>query len=300
MNRIRPRLYLLFAAVLMHSGHTLAAITVIDSSARPVTLATPARRIVALAPHVVENVYSAGAGNRLVGVVSYSNYPGEATSLPQVGSAYAWSLESVIALQPDLVIVWGSGNGIRSARKLEVLGLNVYVSEPRRLEDISQNIRNIGRLAGTSERAGIEADRFDNTIRQLRNRYQALTTLNVFYQIWNRPLQTINNDHLISHVIELCGGRNIFGQLPQLAPHVSLEAVLREDPDTIVASGMDESRPEWLDDWRQYPSLKAVRHNALLHIHPDLIQRPTARIAQGASTLCENLDAERRKSSGRR
>jgi len=288
---------LLFILLLL-SPQSPADITVVDSARRSVTLSVPARRIVALAPHIVENVYSAGAGDKLVGVVSYSNYPEAASELPLVGSAYAWSVETVVAMQPDLVIVWGSGSGIKSARKLEALGLHVYVSEPRQLLDISQNIRNIGRLAGTHETAQIAADRFDKAIGQLRNRYQARSRLSVFYQIWNSPLQTINQDHLISHVIELCGGHNIFGDLSQLAPHINLEAVLDKDPDVIVASGMGESRPEWLNDWKQYPSLHAVRAGALLHIHPDLIQRPTARIAMGARALCKKMDTARGGAAG--
>ncbi|RLQ22807.1 cobalamin-binding protein [Seongchinamella sediminis] len=274
-----------------------AATTVVDASGREVSLERPAQRIVALAPHIVENLFSAGAGNKLVGVVSYSDYPPQALAIPQVGSAYAWSLESVVALDPDLVVLWGSGNGLAALPQLERLGLTVYVSEPRQLADIANSIRDFGILAGTETSAQKSAEKLEREIRQLRSRYSHQASLQVFYQIWNQPLQTINGEHMISHVIALCGGRNIFTDEAQLAPRVSLETVLQADPDAIVASGMDESRPEWLDDWLPYRSLQAVNRGALLHIHPDIIQRPTARIAAGAAELCRKLDAVRTQSA---
>lgn len=266
---------------------------VIDSAGRQVALEEPARRIVALAPHIVENVYSAGAGHKLVGVVSYSDYPEQAKSIEQVGSAYAWSMEAVVSLKPDLVIIWGSGNGLSTLPQLERLGFNVYVSEPRHLEDISESIRDFGVLAGTTNQANATATNFDSSIERLQRTFADAQSLTVFYQIWNHPLQTINGEHMISAVISLCGGQNIFADTAQLAPQVGLESVLQIDPDVIVASGMDGSRPEWLEEWRKYPLLEAVRHNALLHVHPDLIQRPTARITLGAASLCSQLDEVR-------
>ncbi len=262
---------------------------VVDSSGRNVSLPAPAQRIVALAPHIAENVYSAGAGDKLVGVVSYSDYPAAAQELPQVGSAFAWSLESVVALKPDLVILWGSGNGLAGLAGLERLGLPTYVSEPRSLEDIARNIRNIGVLAGTGATANASAADFEARIADLREHYASQRRLQAFYEIWNRPLQTVNGEHMISHVLRLCGADNIFAELPALAPRVNIEAVLERDPEVIVASGMDVSRPEWLDDWKRFPGLRAVRENALLHVDPDLLQRPTARIAAGARQLCEKL-----------
>jgi iron complex transport system substrate-binding protein len=269
--------------------------SVVDTVGRTVSLEQPAQRIVALAPHIVENLFSAGAGDKLVAVVSYSDYPEPARSLPQVGSAFSWSLESVVALAPDLVVMWGSGNGMSALPKLERLGLNVYVSEPRAFADISDSIRDFGALAGTTETASRTAQDLDDAIARLRNRNRSnAPPLSVFYQIWNAPLQTVNGEHLISEVIALCGGYNIYSTQPLLTPHISLESLLATDPQVIVASGMGESRPEWLDDWRRYPSLQAVQHNTLLHVHPDLIQRPTARIVLGARSLCTQLEEARR------
>lgn len=287
-RRVLAPLMLLLSAAVCHAGPS-----VVDSSGRRVSLEQPAQRIVGLAPHIVENLFSAGAGDKIVGAVSYSDYPVQASKIQQVGSAYAWSLESVVDLNPDLVVLWGSGNGMAALPQLQRLGLAVYVSEPRALGDIASSIRDLGVLAGTESAAEANARKFETAIAQLRARYGQQQSLSVFYQIWNNPLQTINGEHMISHVIELCGGRNIFADQQQLAPRISLESVLQADPQAIVASGMGESRPEWLDEWLQYRSLQAVANDALLHVHPDIIQRPTLRIAGGAADLCRQLESVR-------
>lgn len=270
-----------------------AEILVEDFLGRQVRLEQPARRIVALAPHIVENLYSAGAGNRLVGAVSYSNFPEQARDIPQVGSFNAFSLESLAALQPDLVIMWASGNGMDSLQNLEILDVPVYVSEPRQLADISEAIRDYGLLAGTREKSEQAIGHIEREIDALVTTYAGRRQLSVFYQVWHEPLQTLNGKHLVSSIIDLCGGRNIFADTAALAPRISLEAVLERNPDAIVASGMDIARPEWLDQWLEYPDLNAVSNQALFFIHPDHIQRPTARVLLGARKLCGQLQTAR-------
>jgi iron complex transport system substrate-binding protein len=269
------------------------AISVVDFVGRTVTLPAPAKRIVALAPHSVENIFSAGAGDRLVGVVSFSNYPPAAGQIVEVGNYNAYSVETIASLQPDLIVMWASGNGMQTLDKLEPLGIPVFVSEPRRLEDIPRVIRSLGQLAGSRSVSETEARRIEQAFGELRSRYAALSPVKVLYEIWNQPLQTINGDHLISQVIQLCGGRNIYADVAILAPRINIESVLAGAPDAIVASGMSRARPEWLDDWREYPSLPAVANNALFFVDPDHLQRPTARVLLGARTLCEQLDSVR-------
>ena len=266
-----------------------------DLAGRTVELASPAARIVALAPHSVENIFSAGAGDALVGVTEYSNYPPPARRISRIGSFNAYSLEMIAALQPDLIVIWASGNGMQTMQSLQVLDIPMFVSEPRQLADIPRAIRALGKLAGTQAISEPEAQRIESAIAALRQRYGGQAPVSVFYEIWNEPLQTINGDHLISQVIELCGGFNIFADAPTLAPRISVESVLARNPRAIVASGMGESRPEWLDQWRRYPSLVAVDDEALFFINPDHIQRPTARILLGAARLCEQLDSLRPK-----
>ncbi len=269
-----------------------APVCVEDSLARQVCLDEPARRIVTLAPHLAENVFSAGAGAALVGATRYSDYPPESRTIPRVGDFNAFSLERIAALAPDLLLVWGSGNGNNALANLEKLGFTVYVDELRQLQDIPASIRNIGRLAGTVETAEQAAAAFTGTIEALKP-VDSETPLRVFYQIWNKPLQTVGGDHLISEVIRLCGGSNIFADNALLAPQVSLEAVLQRDPQVIVASGTDRGEPPWLQEWQRFPEMTAVRAGNVSFINPDTLQRPTIRLTKGARQMCELISAAR-------
>jgi iron complex transport system substrate-binding protein len=270
-----------------------AQIEVKDYIGRDVVLEQPARRIVALAPHIVENLYSAGAGQYLVGAVSYSDFPAAAADVPRVGSYRAFSLETILALQPDLIITWASGNGIAALQDLQTLGVPVYVSEPRKLDDIPRSLRAYARLAGTEQVGERAAQKVSQALHALAVDYSERRPISVFYQIWHEPLQTLNGEHLVSSVIELCGGRNAFADAISLAPRINLEAVLERNPESIVASGANTERPPWLDLWRSYPTLTAVHNEALFFINPDHIQRPTARIVLGARELCGMLDSVR-------
>lgn len=271
-----------------------ADVSAIDFHQREVVLNKPAQRIVALAPHIVENTFSAGAGGKLVGVVSYSNFPEAANSIEVVGNYQSWSLEAIVALKPDLVIMWGSGNGIKALSSLQKIGVPIFISDPKKITDIPYAIRAIGHLAGTDAVSEPEARRIELSLSRMQRSYSNRRPVSVFYQVWDEPLQTLSGDHLISHVMELCGGYNVFADATSLAPKINLESVLHRNPNAIIAGGMGDARPEWLDRWERYPSLNAVQNNALFFIHPDHLQRPTSRILLGAQKLCEQLELVRR------
>jgi iron complex transport system substrate-binding protein len=275
-----------------------AAIDLTDDLGYAVHLDAPARRIVSLAPHLTELIFAAGAGDALVAGVDYSDYPAAAKRLPSVGSYTNADLEAVVSHRPDLVIGWRSGNPPTQIDRLRALGIPVYMNESRDLAAVAHTLRQIGQLAGTGTSAEAAAQQFEARERALRDRYAGKPSVGVFYEIWNQPLMTINGAHLISAVIRLCGGHNVFASLDLLAPKIGTEAVLVADPETIVASGMGESRPEWLDAWRQWPQLTAVRRDNLFFIPPELIQRHTPRILDGAQQLCEQLDSARQRRPG--
>lgn len=275
-----------------------AEIAVQDDAGRQVVLAQPAMRIISLAPHITEQLYAIGAGGQLVGAVDYSDYPEAAKELPRVGGYSRLDLEAILSLRPDLVVGWQSGNDSRQLERLEALGLTVYRSEPRELADIASGMRRLGILSGRREGAAGQAEHFMQTLQQLAAMNRDRPRLRVFYQIWNRPLMTINGEHLISDVIRLCGGENVFADLPALTPTVSVEAVLAADPQMIFASGMGEERPEWLDEWRRWSTLQAVSNAQLHFIPPELLQRATPRLLQGAERMCRMIN--RAQASGDR
>lgn len=271
----------------------MAGLRVMDDVGREVRLAAPAQRIVSLAPHITELLYAAGAGAALVGAVEFSDYPPEALSLPRVGGHDRFDVERILALRPDLVVAWKSSTGGSAVERIRELGIPVFLSEPRRLGDIPEDLLRLGRLAGTEAEARRAAERFRSRLQTLRERYAGAAPVRVFYQIWHQPLMTVNGDHLISDVIRLCGGVNVFADLPVLAPQVNVEAVLAADPEVIIAGGLAVERPEWREAWRTWSSLAAVRDDHLYFIHPDLIQRHTPRVLEGAEQLCERLEQVR-------
>ena len=174
----------------------------------------------------------------------------------------------------------------------------MFVQEPRALEDIATALRDVGRLTGNAASGEQRARRFLRDLRRLRQTYSALAPVSVYYQIWDEPLLTLNDEHIISDVIRLCGGRNVFGEAIPLVSRINVESVIRADPDVIVASGMDEARPEWLDEWRQWRSMRAVEHEQLYFVPPDILQRHTPRLLEGATRLCAHLDRARRFYAG--
>ena len=284
--------WVLFASVAFAQN---SQITVQDYLGRSVTVDKPVRRIVALAPHIVENLFSAGAGQYIVGAVDYSDYPKSALDIPRVGAISAFSVEKIVALKPDLVVVWMSTKGGKVLHQLDKLGLTTYANAPHTLEDVARSIKDYGILAGTQAVANNAHDAFVTKLTGLKTRYGGQSPVSVLYQVWYKPLQTLNDEHIISDVIRLCGGINSFGQAPTLAPKISIEAVLQKDPDVIIASGMGEARPDWLDNWKRWGGLSAVKQNNLYFIPPDIIQRHTVRLLEGAQMMCEHLDAARQK-----
>lgn len=270
-----------------------AVVAATDDTGRRVVLEQPARRIVSLAPHVTELLFAAGAGERVVAAVSYSDYPEAARALPRVGAYDRFSIEQVLAHDPDLVVGWQTGNPEGSLERLRRLGPALFVTEPRGLEDIASNLERLGRLAGTDEVAARAAARFRERLEALLARYAGRPRLEVFYEIWNDPLMTVNGEHLISAIIRGCGGRNVFADLPAIASRISVEAVLARDPEVVIASGMDAERPEWLDEWKQWPELAAVRRNQLYFIPPDTLQRHTPRVLEGMERMCRVLEDAR-------
>jgi len=284
-------LSLVFA--LLMPAFAIAQISVVDDLGNTVTLQGPAKRIVSLAPHITETLYAAGAGDNIIATVRYSDYPPAALDIPIIGSYKEVSYESLLSMNPDLVIAWASGNGDEITARIRSLGLTVFLDEPRELEDIASSLRRFGKLTGNEEIAEIEAASFMKKLTVLRQDYNEDEILDVFYQVWNDPLTTLNGDHLISNIIRLCGGRNIFADVIPLAPIVNAESVLTADPQVIVVSGMGNDRPEWLDEWKVWPGLAANDNGQLHYIPPDLLQRNSPRVIQGAQLLCGILSKAR-------
>ena len=266
-------------------------ITLTDDLNRRVELKAPAQRIVSLAPFLTELAYSAGVGGRLVAVSAHSDYPAEARALPQVASAAGISMEPLLALQPDLVLAWRDTIRADDIARLESLKVPVYVARARRLDDVPRLLQAVAALAGgdASARIADYASRLDAA----RRDYSPRRKVRVFLEIWHRPLTTIAGPHWMNEALSLCGAENAFTDLPGVAPVVPWETVFARDPDAIVGVGSSASEAEFRGQWQERSTLSAVRAGRLVHVDPDLIQRPTLRLAEGVERLCRGIDAVR-------
>jgi iron complex transport system substrate-binding protein len=268
------------------------ALHLVDDAGHEVALSRPAQRIVALAPHLTELVYAAGAGNQLVAVGKYSDFPPDALAKPVISDAFAVNYEALAQLRPDLVLVWGSGTPERIKTKLRSLGVPVYEVEIRSVSGLVDTLRGIGRLAGTEGVAQARAQAVAADWAALKSTYGGRKPVRVFFQLWDAPLMTLNGQHLISSAIAACGGSNVFAELPTLTATVSWEVAVQRDPELVVTAGApgEADKP---GRWAAFKRVSAVQHGEFGHVEGDLLDRSGPRFVQGARELCEAIDHAR-------
>jgi iron complex transport system substrate-binding protein len=259
--------------------------------------AAPPQRIVSLAPHLTELAFTAGAGDRIVATVDYSDHPDAARSIPRIGDAFRVDLERLLALRPDAILVWESGTPAPTIERIRALQLRVVPFQTQRLEDVATVLREIGRLAGTSEVAERAAADYERRIRELRERYRDRTPLRVFIEVDDRPLYTVNGRQIISEIVELCGGRNVFADLGELAPAISIESVIAANPQVIVST--DDTVPDASAEWARWRHIEAVRTGNVYTLRSDDIARATTRLTVAADAVCRTLDTARERLQAR-
>ena len=263
-----------------------ASIELRQADGSSLVIEEPAERIITLSPHLAELAFAAGAGDRLLATVEYSDYPESAARLPRIGDAFRFDLERILAFRPDLVIAWGSGNPAPALARLEDLGLRVWRIEILSPDDIPQAISDMARSAGLGEPEA--ALRAKERLVRLRESFSDRSVWSYFYQVSQQPLFTLNGSHLVSQGLALCGGRNVFAQEPVIAPQVSLESVLQADPDVLIApTGAGFDNP--LEHWRAWPVLTAVRQQNMLLLPADEISRATPRALSALLLACEQV-----------
>lgn len=290
---IGVRALLVFAAALCAGAGAQAAEAFTDDAGRRVAVAAPAQRIVTLAPHLAELAFAAGAGGAVVGVSSYTDWPPAASALPVVARNGEVDIERLLAVQPDLVLTWTSGVPAREAARIERLGIRVVSVEIRRLEDVALWLRRIGALAGTAATAEAAATAYERELAALAVRYRGRAAVDVFYQVWDRPLTTLSGAHLVSRILDLCGGRNVFADAPTLAPVVSVEAVIAARPEVVLAAAPAAQAERWLWAWRPGTPLAAAGALRLERVDPSLANRMGPRVLEGVREVCAAVDRAR-------
>lgn len=272
-----------------------ADVSVKDDRGTTVTLKAPAKRIISLAPHLTEDLYAIGAGSRIVGAVSYSDFPAEARAIPRIGGYNGFDLERIRALKPDLIVAWPSGNPGRQLAQIESLGIPVFHDDSRKLADIPTVLERLGTLTGLTPGARAAADRFRGRLQKLASANAGKRPVRVFYQVWDRPLMTINRDQIISDAMRLCAAENVFGGLPTQVPTIDDEAVLVANPELILTSGEPGVKGNWLAHWQRFKGITAVARGSMTLLPPDLLSRLGPRMIDGAEVLCSAVDKARKQ-----
>ena len=250
-----------------------------------------ATRIVTLAPNLAELVFAVGAGDQLVGVSAWSDYPRDVLKLPEVGDAFMVDEEQLAILDPDLLLVWESGTPTHTVDELRRRGYRVETVRTRGLDDVGDALRRVGELTGRQAQANVVAEKFVAGLKSLREQYADQPSIDVFYQVSARPLYTINREHYVSGLIDICGGRNIFEDLDDLAPAVSAEAVIDRDPEVMLAS--TDAGDDAFTEWERWPGLAAIRYGNQFLLPADEIGRATPRLLIAGNAMCLALSQAR-------
>jgi iron complex transport system substrate-binding protein len=291
--RLILQLKLTVAAFVLCAGGASAAVSVKDDVGTTITLAQPAKRIISLAPHVTEDLFAIGAGKLIVGAVNYSDYPPEANQIERIGGYNGFDLERIRALKPDLIIGWATGNPQRQLDQIKSLGIPVFLTFSKKMSDVPGVLERLGELTANQAGAAVAAKSFRDQLALLEKTYAGRKPVRVFYQIWDRPLMTINNTQIISDAMRVCGAVNVFGHLPDLTPKVDVEAVLAANPDAIMTSGEPGVKIDWLASWQKWKNLKATKNNHFFVLPKDSVNRMGPRLVDGARAMCEAVEKAR-------
>jgi iron complex transport system substrate-binding protein len=268
--------------------------SIVDDTGAKLELGAPPRRFVSLAPGATEMLFAAGAGDRVLATVTGADEPAGAKALPRIGDANAIQYERLIALRPDVVVVWEDLTNRLVVDSLRKLKLPIYFIRTRGLEDIAKSVRQLGRLAGTSATADAAAKQLEQRIAALARRKVSGEPLRVFYMIWDEPLYTVGGRHVISDAIARCGGRNIFDDIAFPAPIVELESIVKRNPDVMLLSAPPITARDWRERWDRYTTIRAVQTKQLLTFSDTRLDRMGPTAIEAVEGLCLQLDAARK------
>ena len=275
------------------SGQAVAAVCVQDDTNQTVCV-QQAQRVLVLAPHLTEIVDFVGGMSKVIAVDGSSNFPESVNTLPKLGNPWMLGAESILARKPDLVLVWQSGISMEVVAQLRKAGVPVFVSEPKKIEQVANTMRRLSKLLGTEQASARSVEEWLQQFKSLRAEYGGRPIVPVFYQVWSQPLMTLGGQHAVSEVIGLCGGRNIFVDLPNLAAQVSVEGVLKRKPEVLLASGSERDHQSFVMQWASWPQMPAVKRNQVYTVPNDILVRNGPRLIGAAKLVCAHIEQARR------
>lgn len=262
-------------------------------SESPIAKPGQEKRIIALAPHIVETLFDIGAGEQIVGTVEYADYPEAALSIPRIGGYHGMQIEKLLALQPDMILAWRSGNKVSDLEKMEQLGLPVFYSEPHKISDMADEIRYFGKLTQREKAAEKVALKYEKKLAEIKASQADKSSLKVFYQLWSEPMMSINKNTWIHQLMTLCRAENVFADSVTDYPQLSVENVMIAQPEVIIIPDEKSKKPQPKINWQQWPEIPAVAKNQLIQVNADLLHRYSTRMLEGVVDMCQKLDAYR-------
>lgn len=302
------------ALIILAAAPLAAATTVTDDTGQRVTLPHQPERIISLAPGATEMLFAAGVGDRLVATVDFSDEPAAAKRVPRIGDVTAIDMERLVALRPDVVVVWPGGGNPAQIEKIARLGIPIYRQQVNRLADLPASLRRLGALNSNGSVAEQAASALTAELARIAREYgggagaaaakaagakaaevpAAGAPPTVLLEVWNRPIYTVGGTQLMSDALTLCGVRNVFGDLRELGPIIDTEAVIARNPDIIVAAAPPGEGASWLAEWRRFGSLKAVKTGRLVAFEDPRLVRLGPSVVAAAEALCRALRAPSR------
>jgi vitamin B12 transport system substrate-binding protein len=259
----------------------------------PQALADKPLRIVALAPHIVENLYAIGAGDLIVGTLDYADYPQEATKIERIGGYNGISIEKLLMLKPDMVIAWKSGNQAEDLAQIKRLGIELYLSDPSSIEGVASEILKLGQITGHIEQSKKAAETFTAKLNAIKVTQKDKTTLTGFYQLWPEPMMTVSKKTWINQLIETCQVTNVFANSDTDYPQISIENVIVTKPQVIIIPDEKSKRIIPTVNWQQWPEIPAVKYEQFISVNADLLHRFTPRMLDGLAQMCDKVDISR-------
>ncbi|HEY2377270.1 MAG TPA: helical backbone metal receptor [Gemmatimonadaceae bacterium] len=269
-----------------HAPENRSAGSVVDDYGRTVRLNAAPQRIVSLNPATTELLFALGAGPRVVGRTQYDFWPDSARLVPSVGAGMRPNLEAVLGRQPDLVVMYASGDDRGAADRLTAAGIATAAFRIDKIRDFARVAMDLGRLLGDTMRARTVVDSVTATLDRVRRATDTLPRPTVFLHAWEKPLMTIGGGSFLSELVTIAGGRNVYDSLPAPSPVVTLEDVLRRNPDIVLVSPLER---ETLLTSKRWHALPAVRAGRVVAYDTNVVERPSVKLGEAAVSLARIL-----------
>ncbi len=261
-----------------------------DDEGQLLSLAAPPQRIVSLSPGATAMLFAAGGGARVVGTPEFSVEPGAARTIVRIGDSHGFDVERILALHPDLIVAWTAGASSAQLQPFLRAGLPVYHHRVVRLDDLPSAIERLGVLLHTEAQAHQAAAALSSRIAAIRARYGRVQAPRLLLQVWDRPVYTLGGGQIISDAAEACGYSNVYGELHDAAPAVSLESIAARDPEVILVLAADApSARQWTEHWQSLPALRAVKNRRVISFIDARLSRMGPEVVSATEALCTTL-----------